>query len=194
MSGFKSDLRKALLARRRAIPRDERAAATRRIAATVNSLTQLKPGSRVALYISFGSELNPAQIVREARRRGIDLYVPVVIDLPRRRMRFVALSAAIRPGIERTRGNLGSLRFISARWFNLILLPIVGIDAGGHRLGMGAGFYDRALAFRRLRRHWKGPRLIALGFDCQRVEETQAQPWDARLDALITESGLHLYP
>jgi 5-formyltetrahydrofolate cyclo-ligase len=133
-------------------------------------------------------------VIRAARRRGIALYVPVVIDLPRRRMRFVALSAAIPPGTERARGNLGSLRFIPARWFNLILLPIVGIDADGHRLGMGAGFYDRALAFRRLRRHWKGPRLIALGFDCQRVEQTYAEVWDARLDGLITESGLHLFP
>lgn len=194
MSGLKSDLRKALLARRRAIPRTVRAAATRRIAATVNSLRQFKPGSRVALYASFGSEFNPAQIARAARRRGIDLYVPVVVDLPRRRMRFVAWSAAIKPGIERTRSNVASLRFIPARWFNLILLPIVGIDADGHRLGMGAGFYDRALAFRRLRRHWKGPHLIALGFDCQRVEQTHAQAWDARVDALITESGLHHFP
>ncbi len=193
MSGLKSNLRGSLIARRRAIPRADRVRASRRIAAVVNGLRQFKPGARVAIYASFGSEFDPAPVVREARRRGICLYVPVVVDLPRRRMRFIALSPGIKPGIERTPGNVGAMRFVPARWFNLILLPIVGIDTRGHRLGMGAGFYDRALAFRRLRRRWMGPRLIALGFDCQRVDCVHAQAWDARLDALITESGLHLF-
>jgi 5-formyltetrahydrofolate cyclo-ligase len=60
-------------------------------------------------------------------------------------------------------------------------------------LGMGGGFYDRALEFRRLRRHWPGPRLVGLAFDCQRTESSFAEPWDVRLDSLATESGLQHY-
>jgi 5-formyltetrahydrofolate cyclo-ligase len=188
---FKADLRRQLIAKRRALRGAERAAATRRIAARVGSLPQFKPGSRVAVYAAFGSELDPAPVIRAAARRGIRLYVPVVTDLARRRMRFVPLSSSIRPGIERTPGR--HAHHIAARWFHLILCPVVGIDGRGYRLGMGAGFFDRALTFRRLRRHWRGPKLIALAFDCQRIESVHPDVWDARLDGLISESGLHLF-
>jgi 5-formyltetrahydrofolate cyclo-ligase len=57
-------------------------------------------------------------------------------------------------------------------------------------LGMGGGFYDRALEFRRGRLHWRGPRLVGLAFDCQRTDVAFADPWDVRLDSLATESGL----
>ena len=59
----------------------------------------------------------------------------------------------------------------------------------GRRLGMGGGFYDRALGFRRQRRHWMGPRLVGFAFECQRADSVFAEPWDVRLDALATESG-----
>lgn len=186
MSGTKPELRKSLIARRRSLHPAERERATRRIASIVSALRQFKPGARIAIYASFGSELNTQRVLQAAKSRGIALYVPAIVDLPRRRMRFVALG--------RTRVDVRNRRFIPPRWFNLILLPIVGIDAGGHRLGMGAGFYDRALAFRRLRNRWMGPRLIGLGFECQRVDSVHADHWDARLDALITESGLHVFP
>jgi 5-formyltetrahydrofolate cyclo-ligase len=78
---------------------------------------------------------------------------------------------------------------VPARWFDLIVVPLVGIDAGGRRLGMGGGFYDRALAFRRGRRTWTGPCLVGLAFDCQRVDAPFADAWDVRVDALSTESG-----
>lgn len=77
---------------------------------------------------------------------------------------------------------------------DLVLCPVVAIDALGYRLGMGGGFYDRALAFRRLRSSWRGPALIALAFDLQRVASVLPDSWDARLDGVITESGFHTYP
>jgi 5-formyltetrahydrofolate cyclo-ligase len=189
MNDFKAGLRRQLIARRRAVRGAERAAATKRVALLVGSLPQFKPGARVAVYASFGSELDPAPVIRAAARRGIRLYVPVVMDLARRRMRFVPLSPFVRPGIEVTPGR--HARHVTARWFHLILCPVVGIDERGYRLGMGAGFFDRALAFRRLRHHWRGPKLIALAFECQRIDSVHPESWDARLDGVITESGLH---
>src|SRR6266702_1302932 len=81
----------------------------------------------------------------------------------------------------------------ASRWLNLIVIPLVGVDALGRRLGMGGGFYDRALEFRRRRRNWPGPRLVGLAFDCQRTDSSFAEPWDLRLDSLATESGLQHY-
>jgi 5-formyltetrahydrofolate cyclo-ligase len=79
---------------------------------------------------------------------------------------------------------------ISPQWLDLIVVPLVGVDAEGRRLGMGGGYYDRALAFGRRRRYWKGPHLAGLAFDSQRTNVKIADAWDLRLDSLATETGM----
>ena len=92
---------------------------------------------------------------------------------------------------RRTRSSLAHP--LPSRWLNLVVIPLVGVDTAGRRLGMGGGFYDRALDFRRRRRYWAGPHLVGLAFDCQRTDSNFAEPWDLRLDSLATESGLQHY-
>jgi 5-formyltetrahydrofolate cyclo-ligase len=157
-------------------------------------LPEFKAGARVAAYLPFDREADTAALLHTARRRGVRIFVPVVVDLRHRRLRFYPLSGKTR------RGAFGisiphdaphrSIRWTAPRWFNLIVAPLVGVDGRGLRLGMGGGFYDRALAFRRARNHWRGPRLVGLAFDCQRVDAVFADAWDVRIDSLATESGL----
>ncbi len=78
---------------------------------------------------------------------------------------------------------------IGARWLDLVFLPLVGFDARGMRLGMGGGYYDRAFAFRRVRRVWKKPLLIGFAYDLQRVPHLESAPHDVLLDAVVTEKG-----
>jgi 5-formyltetrahydrofolate cyclo-ligase len=153
-----------------------------------------KSGARIAVYLPFDREADTAALIAAAGRRGARIYVPVVTDFRHRRLAFCPLSARTRRGafgiliphdVPRSRA-----RAVSARWFDLIVVPLVGVDGAGRRLGMGGGFYDRALAFRRTRRQWPGPRLIGLCFDCQRTDTVFADAWDVRLDAVATESGL----
>jgi 5-formyltetrahydrofolate cyclo-ligase len=68
-------------------------------------------------------------------------------------------------------------------------MPLVGFDPRGNRIGMGKGYYDRALSFRRRQQHWKTPRLVGLAFECQRVDALPARAHDVPLDALVTEAG-----
>ena len=82
---------------------------------------------------------------------------------------------------------------ISAQWLDLIVVPLVGVDGEGGRLGLGGGYYDRALALRQRRRFWKGPHLVGFAFDCQRTSVNFADAWDERLDSLATESGVEHY-
>lgn len=188
----KTTLRKVLIRRRRSLDPATRAVATRRILVQALHLPQIRPGSRIAVYQAVGSELDPAPLAREAMCRGVRVYVPEVISMSRRRMRFVPLTPETRSGAHQA--PPGPPRSVPGlRWINLVLCPVVGIDAQGYRLGMGGGFFDRALAFRRLRSCWRGPVLIGLAFDLQLVESVHPEPWDARLDGVITESGFHSF-
>ena len=162
-------------------------------ARAVTGLRSFRAGKRVALYLPFDRETDTAALIRTARRRGVRIYVPVIVDRRHSRIRFYPLDAKTRRGVFGIAVPKHLHRPTAPRWLNLIVVPLVGVDAGGRRLGMGGGFYDRALEFRRRRRHWPGPRAIGLAFDCQRTESPFAEPWDVSLDSLATESGLQQF-
>ena len=153
-------------------------------------LRWLRAGKRVALYLPFDRELDTAALIDAARRRGVQLFVPVIIDRRHCRLRFYPLKSETRPGVFGI--SVPRLRAtpVLAQWLDLIVIPLVGVDSGGRRLGMGGGYYDRALASRRRRTIWKGPHLVGLAFECQRTDADFAESWDVRLDSLATESGV----
>jgi 5-formyltetrahydrofolate cyclo-ligase len=191
-SAMKMRLRKELRAKRRGLPPAEHALRSNLAASAVTRLSAFKAGARVAVYLPFDRETNTAALLVAARRRRIRLFVPVVIDL--RHLRFYPLSGKTRRGVFGISVPHRKGQSTAPRWFDLIVVPLVGVDGEGRRLGMGGGFYDRALAFRRARRQWRGPRLVGLSFDCQRAATVFADPWDVRLDSLATESGLEHFP
>lgn len=78
---------------------------------------------------------------------------------------------------------------LSARALNVVLLPLTGFDASGNRLGMGGGFYDRTLAFKR--RHRKArPLLVGVAHACQQVSTLPAEIWDVPLAMIVTDRGV----
>jgi 5-formyltetrahydrofolate cyclo-ligase len=194
---MKVKLRKELRAKRRSLTAAEHSRRSNLAASSITRLAAFKPGSRIAVYLPFDGETNTAALLVAARRRRISIYVPVVSDLRHRRLRFYPLAGKTRRGVFgiSVPHNIGrgSGRAIEPRWFDLIVVPLVGVDPRGRRIGMGGGFYDRALGFRRQRRRWMGPRFVGLCFECQRVDTVFAEAWDVRLDALATESGLQLF-
>jgi 5-formyltetrahydrofolate cyclo-ligase len=185
----KESLRKELRAQRRSLSDSDYRRHSLAAARSVMRLPMFSAGKRVALYLPFDREVDTAPLLRAARQRGVQIFVPVISDRRHRRLRFFPLTAGTMPG---TFGILVPRRRqapISAQWLDLIVVPLVGVDGTGGRLGMGGGYYDRALAFRRRRALWKGPHLVGLAFDCQRTGLKFAAPWDIQLDSLATESG-----
>jgi 5-formyltetrahydrofolate cyclo-ligase len=186
----KATLRKQLRAVRRTMSVAEHG---RRSLAAVEQVMRhrlFSAGKRVALYLPFDGELQTSALITAARRRGVQIFVPVITDRRHCRMRFYPLEGTTEPG---TFGiSVPRLRTIPLppRWLDLIIVPLVGVDCDGWRLGMGGGYYDRALEFRKRRRYWKGPQLLGLAFDCQRIGEKFADDWDMRLDSLATETGM----
>jgi len=162
-------------------------------AKAVAGLPMFSAGKRIALYLPFDRETDTAALIAAARRRGARLFVPVIVDRRHSRIRFYPFDGKTRRGVFGIAVPSSLAHPTASRWLNLIVVPLVGVDALGRRLGMGGGFYDRALEFRRRRRRWPGPRLVGLAFDCQRTDASFAEPWDLRLDSLATESGLRHY-
>jgi 5-formyltetrahydrofolate cyclo-ligase len=184
-------LRRELRARRAALGPAARAAAEQRIAAHVARLPWLRPGATVGLYVARGAEVNTAALRRLARERGCRVFLPRIINYELQRCVFAADAARrLRRSRLRIAEPTGSAR-ASLRSLALVLLPLVGFDDAGNRLGNGAGYYDRMLAFRRGTRG--APVLVGVAFECQRCAALEPAPHDVPLDAVVTERGLQLF-
>lgn len=191
-------LRREYRTARRALPLATRRAAAESAARVLANSRLLRPGARVAAYLPADAELDPGPIVALARARGCRVYVPVIVDARAARMRFGPIDAP-RPAWRVNRyghaepGRRPAL-LVSAPALDLVLVPLVAFDSAGNRLGMGAGYYDRAFAFLRHRSCWQRPRLVGLAYDRQRAPSLPAAPWDVPLWGVLTESGLHRPP
>ena len=70
-----------------------------------------------------------------------------------------------------------------------VLVPLVGFDRLGFRLGMGGGYYDRSFAFRREK--LTSPKLIGIAYSNQEIENTDMlSEWDIPMDIIVTEKEL----
>jgi 5-formyltetrahydrofolate cyclo-ligase len=192
------ELRKQLRAGRRAIPDAERRSYDRSIRASLRRLGVWRRGRRVAAFLGMPGEVDLRPCFGQAWQRGVRLYVPHIVSRRNGTMVFVPLE----PGAA-LRGNMfgiaeplhGSRGRIPLRHLDSILVPLVGFDAQGHRLGMGAGFYDRALRPRLDRtQSFRRPRLIGIAYSIQQVERLEPASWDVALDLVVTERGILHFP
>ncbi|PQZ94204.1 MULTISPECIES: 5-formyltetrahydrofolate cyclo-ligase [Pseudomonas] len=149
----------------------------------------------ISLYLPTDGEIDPRLLLRAAQRRGKATYLPVLSAWPRTKMVFqrVRPGEKLRPNrfrILEPRINLGQQRAVWA--LNLVLLPLVGFDETGGRLGMGGGFYDRSLAYLARRQNWRAPTLLGLAHECQKVERLTQASWDVPLAGTVTDKRWYI--
>jgi 5-formyltetrahydrofolate cyclo-ligase len=189
----KYTLRRQLKAARNALTPAERRRASRAVLLLALHHGLLLQARRIGFYLPQGGEFDTHPLLEQAQRMRRACYLPV---LPRRGrlMRFGQTKRHTcmkknRYGIPEPVDG----RPLRARQLDLLLMPLVGFDAQGYRLGMGGGYYDATLAFMRHRRLWRKPRLVGVAYACQQVESLPHEPWDVPLDAVLTECGLHRF-
>jgi len=185
----KQSLRKELLALRRSQNVAQREHAAHAVARHIGATRWLAPGKRIGLYASMPQELGTGPLIELAQQRGCQVYLPRITSMRRRSMRFVPLSPNARQhdfGMLEPEGDA----WIGARFLDTIFCAGVGFDRRGARLGHGAGFYDRALAFRRTRGHWQGPRLVGIAYHFQVVPLIPVVDTDVFMDLIVTDRGI----
>nr|WP_300313141.1 5-formyltetrahydrofolate cyclo-ligase [Halomonas sp.] len=192
----RSQLRRELRQRRRALSAAQQKAASIALCAQLRSLPELLTARRVALYLPNDGEVDPQPLLGWLRRRGAHAYLPVLRPLANNTLWFVRYDQNTpmvrnRFGIYEpdTRHGAHPSRRLPAWALSVILMPLVGFDDQGQRLGMGGGFYDRTLAFTHPERGSPGPRpkLIGLAHEVQRMEKLPVASWDVPLDAIATD-------
>lgn len=186
--------RKLRHARRQLTPAQQRLAASRLYRQLAQHPVFLR-ARHIALYLPNDGEIDPGLLLRAAQRRGKATYLPVLNPWPRTRMVF----QRIKPGerLRRNRFDIFEPVIRSARqrrvWaLDLLLMPLVGFDGKGGRLGMGGGFYDRSLAYRAMRKKSHKPTLLGLAHECQRVDQLPLESWDVPIQGTVTDQGWYV--
>jgi 5-formyltetrahydrofolate cyclo-ligase len=187
-------LRRILRARRRDLDPADRRRAERALAARLLASPLLRGTRRVGLYLAADGEMDPAGAIPELRRRRTRLHLPLIDPLRfgSKRLRF----ARVEPHSRFRRNRFGIPEPLAApvrpAWtLDLVLMPLVGFDRRGGRLGMGGGFYDRT--FDPARPQPRRPLLVGLAHACQEVDLLPMAAHDVPLDAVITDRGTHFF-
>lgn len=196
MSGVdRRTLRRALRAKRRALSITQQRQASERLLRQLVHHPLFRRSRHIAFYLANDGEIDPHALLRKAQQLGKHCYLPVVAGWPRLRMRFQRLVPDQRWTTNRfgIREPLSNHRLQVEPWrLDLVLMPLVGFDQTGNRLGMGGGFYDRAFAYRRRRQQWARPTLFGLAHACQEVSLLPTAAWDIPLDGIVTDQQIIL--
>ncbi|SDP44495.1 5-formyltetrahydrofolate cyclo-ligase [Phyllobacterium sp. YR620] len=182
---LKKKLRLEALGRRDALTTEARIDGSMRIADIGLAFFALEADAIVSGFWPIRSEVDLRPLLFGLRERGARLCLPVIIDKQTILFRELVRGA---PMVETGFGTAGPPVEAAVLDPTFMLVPLAAFDARGHRIGYGAGYYDRAIA--RLEDKGLNPRLVGVAFDCQEVEIVPDEPHDMPLEAILTESGL----
>lgn len=186
MLAEKQRLRTLLGQQRRALSAQAVKKNSRRIADRLRAQAMFHQARQVLLYSSDDNEVDTEGLWWAARRRGIAAYYPRV-TADKQKVEFVRRhdNEPLIPGIFDILVPPGEDLLTGVAQTDLVLIPGVGFDRAGHRLGRGRGYYDRAL-----RGVLAGALRFGLAYECQVVSHIPVDPHDERVDYIVTEERL----
>ncbi|MDQ3074467.1 MAG: 5-formyltetrahydrofolate cyclo-ligase [Pseudomonadota bacterium] len=163
--------------------RDTRAALEHALADALEPL--FATAGIVAAYAPMKDEISPLPALARASCAPLRPSFPFFVDRDSR-MTFRA-GTPVDPGPWGILQPPANAEIVSP---DLILMPLVAVDASGNRIGMGKGHYDRALPGLRA----AGARLVGCGWGFQRIDAALVpDPWDVALDGFASPDGLEMF-
>lgn len=186
---LKKRLRQECLEKRSGLSQDEVREKSERIMARLFELDEFKKANFIMFYVDFKNEVMTQDAIAKALSMGKRVAVPKTV-------KDEGLWAIeIKSLDDLSAGALGILEptklenRVDPEELDLVIVPGVAFDRKGHRLGFGAGYYDRFLP--KLR---PGVKKIAVAFEVQLVDSVPAEEHDIRMDAILTEEQLISLP
>lgn len=177
--------RQRLVAARAALAAETRARCDGIILAALEVEILAQEARTVSLYWPIRGEPNVQPLFARLVARGVVTALPVVVEQDQPlQFRSWAPGEALAPGVWGIPVPARENRMIP----ELIVAPVVGFDARGFRLGYGGGYYDRTLAALAPR-----PYFLGVGYAESALESIYPQPYDQRLDAIVTEDGVRRF-
>ncbi|WP_159586194.1 5-formyltetrahydrofolate cyclo-ligase [Chelativorans xinjiangense] len=181
-------LRGEALARRDALDPRWRVEASLGFAAWAEEIAP-RPGAVVSGFWPMRSEVDVRPLMAALGDRGARLCLPAILDKTTIVFRELMRGA---PLIDMGFGTQGPGEEAAVLEPELMLVPLAAFDRRGHRIGYGAGYYDRAIA--RIQKNGAALRLIGIAFDCQEVARVPDEAHDVVIPEILTESGLRRFP
>ncbi len=181
----KPQLRALLAERRGALDADQRRAASAAITRHLVHHPDWAAAQTVAAFASIRSEVQTQDILNAALSAGKRLVLPVTVGRGHRLvLRQVLRLDDLVPGSFRVPEPPPTAQEVHPNEVDLFVVPGLGFDLHGNRLGYGAGYYDRTLAAA------PQARRVAICFACQIVDALPAEAHDQPMHAVITENGV----
>jgi 5-formyltetrahydrofolate cyclo-ligase len=182
----KSSIRKVLRERKDAMDPVDRLEKSRTICHHL--MTLITDNETVMAYTSKEKEVNTVPIITRLLQRKNPVIVPIIVrEDVSLRLSYLRDFAALVPSTFGVPEPIGSEIPAQGEDVDTIILPMLGFDRTGGRIGYGAGYYDRFLE-----KH-TGLRKIGIAFACQEVGSLPLDGTDVRMDHIITEDGI-VYP
>ncbi|GAA5315827.1 MAG: 5-formyltetrahydrofolate cyclo-ligase [Candidatus Pelagadaptatus aseana] len=185
-------LRQELRQRRRALTGKQQQIAAQSLCRQLRNQLFFLRARHIAIYLPNDGEIDPRPLMQTALTMGKKCYLPVLYPDGRHILQFLPFDNDTRLQDNRfgiPEPCVRQQHQHKPKYLDLVLMPLVGFDARGGRMGMGGGFYDRTFAFRQNPACHK-PRLIGLAHQCQQVPHLELADWDIPLDAIATDNQL----
>lgn len=184
----KPQLRRQARRRRLGLAPDVRRRAQAEIAAHLLTRARQQGWQRIGAYAATASELDLAPFFATiGDMPSLHVHLPAILAPGSMVFRRWSPGQALVEGPHRIAQPPASCPQCPAEQLDVILLPLLAFDDRGTRLGSGAGYYDRLLAFRR--QAPAPPQLVGVAFQVQRLATLPCDDWDIPLDAACTEAG-----
>ena len=185
MNTSKQAFRQRIKQQRAGLSTTDRASAAVKMSQIARECEPVWRAQKILDYRAFGGEMDTAPLLRLLKPE--QTYLPKIQNYELGDMQFFPAADGTqtnRYGIEEP---LGVSQAQTADYFDLILVPLVAFDRSGNRIGMGAGFYDKALSCLASETSDK-PFLLGIAYQFQEIAKIQADAWDVALDAILTDS------
>lgn len=179
---MKTNIRKQILEKRDSLTEKEIKEKSKSIGEKLFSLPEYKKAKTVSFFVSFGSEVNTHEMIKEALKEK-EVCVPVVKD------NEIILSKINDFSDLDKKGKFGilepsSIIEVDKELVDLIIVPGVAFDKNGYRVGYGKGYYDNLL------RDYKG-NTIGVCFGLQMIDNVPVKEHDVKVKEVITEKGMN---